>query len=152
MGEFMEMLNFNCFCVLIYRHHPIPVQTTSQFFKEEFSRKRNLLSPSFSMNFKHLRCSFRWSELSQFQSMYTCISHHQKKAFLPRSRLAGSNEVNSKIFTKYLVTTAQSLFSYQISRNEQIVLLAERENGWIYSHLGGMLTGLCTMPDSRSLT
>lgn len=66
--------------------------------------------------------------------------------------LAGSNEVNSKILTKYLVAIAPSLFSYQISKNERIVLLAERENGWMYSHLGGMLTGLCTMPDSRSLT
>lgn len=41
---------------------------------------------------------------------------------------------------------------FQISKNERIVLLAERKNCWIYSHLGGMLTGLCTKLDSRSLT
>lgn len=80
------------------------------------------------------------------------INQYQKNAFQLRIILALSNEVNSKILTKYLVTTALSLFSYKISKNEQIVLLAERKNGWIYSHLGGMLTGLGTTLDSRSLT
>lgn len=85
--------------------------------------------------------------------MYTHICQYQKTAFLLKSMLAGSNEVNSKILAKYLVTTALSLFFfYPISKNEWIVLLAERQNGWIYSHLGGMLTGLGTMLDSRSLT
>lgn len=45
-----------------------------------------------------------------------------------------------------------SLFFKADKQNEQIVLLAERENGWIYSHLGGMLTCLGTMLNSRSLT
>lgn len=73
-----------------------------------------------------------------------------EECILVKDNSGSINEVNLKILTKYLVTTA--LFSYQISKNEQIVLLAERKNGWIYSRLGGMLTGLGTTLDSRSLT
>lgn len=66
--------------------------------------------------------------------------------------LTGLDGAKAEILAIYLITTALGLISYQISKKVYIVLLAEGENGWIYAHWGGMLTGLCTMLDSRSLT